>query len=787
MKRIYTTLLTCCLGLAGLSAQQTVFIGETGYNSLQDAVNAVENGGTIRITGDQTIGSRVNIAGNNSFTVTGENGAKIINNANNSLIILLRTDYKGSATFENLIFDGNNKSTNQAFFESNTSNTLTLRNVEFTNINCSNMDRNCGNFKGSVVLENVTVTNSGDNLNFNEGKNDGITVKGTGNYSVRLENGRCVIADNFTGMVGLAVLDGQFSEDKIAVKNGNAANFRLVNVPEAYSSWELAQSGENVVLHNEVKLTEGPVKNITTDTFFLTLADAITAANPDDVIEVTESVDIADRIIPSVNLTVRGVGENIRLVRKFQNKLYFAARNHLIFENITFDCDNQANDKGEFEVDATGTLTLNNVKFINSASSASSIIYAKDGRTINANGLVISDCNNNIVEVRNGSKLNLSGNNSFGIVCTTDSFDITVGSEGVSNTEAIEITVPASSMVADKIIVKDCVNPSLFSIKGLGEDLELTAKDGNLVIAAKVVELPAIVNETTNTGYATLNDAVDAAAEGDVIVISKDITIADRINPVVAMTIKGGEENPVTITKNFENKLIATGDAAVTYENLVFDCDNKANSNFEFEVNTKGTLTLVNVKIINSATSRNVFNVKGGRNIYLTDVTVENCGIAESVNLNSNAKANLSGNNIVSVLFADNSARIVKAGELTNELPVAIRLTPVNTPDAQTDDANPAESGLDSYTEIVTGAAESDIEKFSILNNGWKLEYKDNALYLASDEVSVIQCVNDASEGLVNVYDLCGRAIRTDVAADAATEGLPRGLYIVGGRKIAVK
>lgn len=46
---------------------------------------------------------------------------------------------------------------------------------------------------------------------------------------------------------------------------------------------------------------------------------------------------------------------------------------------------------------------------------------------------------------------------------------------------------------------------------------------------------------------------------------------------------------------------------------------------------------------------------------------------------------------------------------------------------------------------------------------------------------------DDASDAAVDVYNLQGIAVRNSVARAEATEGLPRGIYIVGGRKVIVK
>jgi len=481
-----------------MSAQQTVFIGDTGYDSLQAACDAVETGGIIKITGDQTITSRVIITGTKDFTITGENNAKIINGVANSLIVLLKgDDYKGTASFENLTFDGNNLATNQAFFEINTSNNLVIKNCTFTNINCSNENRICVNAKGNLTLENVSVTNNAnENRAFaldQSGKN--ITVKGTGEYSITAGKNRPVKADGFTGKILLYV--SGFADGATVVEGGNVANFTVAGAPEG-QEWSLVQSEGNVTLKIENVLTSGPIKNITTGRYFADLAAAVSAAAADDVIEVSENIEMNDRIIPACNLTIKGVGENITIKRNFTNKLFFATRNHVTFENITFDCNEKDNDKSEYEVD-NGSATFNNVKFINSKSAASALMYAKaGGRTINANGLAIENSTTNVIELNDGSKMTLTGLNNFAIKCNSANFSITVGEAGISNQNSIEITLPElTSEDLNKTVVTGCEDNTKFTLTNNGYFLK--ADNGNLVIS-----------DDASLGI----DSVEAAGEG---------------------------------------------------------------------------------------------------------------------------------------------------------------------------------------------------------------------------------------------------------------------------------
>ena len=51
----------------------------------------------------------------------------------------------------------------------------------------------------------------------------------------------------------------------------------------------------------------------------------------------------------------------------------------------------------------------------------------------------------------------------------------------------------------------------------------------------------------------------------------------------------------------------------------------------------------------------------------------------------------------------------------------------------------------------------------------------------------LFRSVQAADESIVNVYSVDGRMIRQKVRVENATEGLPKGIYIVGKQKMVVK
>ena len=65
--------------------------------------------------------------------------------------------------------------------------------------------------------------------------------------------------------------------------------------------------------------------------------------------------------------------------------------------------------------------------------------------------------------------------------------------------------------------------------------------------------------------------------------------------------------------------------------------------------------------------------------------------------------------------------------------------------------------------------------------------YIGRAMRLPSTPTAVDAIATDNGNEHVNVYNTQGQLIRQNVKAAQAVNGLPRGIYIVGGKKVVVK
>ncbi|MDE6541752.1 MAG: hypothetical protein K2L74_07060, partial [Muribaculaceae bacterium] len=72
IKNLLTAAAFALLAAGSAFAQQTVFIGETGYDDIAAAFTAANNGDVITVKGNQTVSSRINFRAEKSVTVKGE-------------------------------------------------------------------------------------------------------------------------------------------------------------------------------------------------------------------------------------------------------------------------------------------------------------------------------------------------------------------------------------------------------------------------------------------------------------------------------------------------------------------------------------------------------------------------------------------------------------------------------------------------------------------------------------------------------------------------------------------
>lgn len=314
--------------LAAGAASAQVFIGETQYNSLSDAVAAASTTEqtTITIKGEiETGNSRVNVI-NAAYNIkfVGEDNAVIKRSTNNKGNLLMLIN-QATVSFENIIFDGQSvEGVSKCMIEigDNTKGAnVTISNCQFRNIifDYAVQVKN----KGVLTLNNVSESNNtfAENRGLVFVGNNNVTLGGTANYAIYVEKSLFVkAAADFAGVTTIyldAVRDMAANDGKLVQGCTNPAFVNVSNAPAGYS---LNATNGNLALEKST------VKNETTGVYYPTLSAAVAAAQSKDVLVVLENITLSGRVLNSIdNLTIKGATPEVTITKTYENGLMFAA------------------------------------------------------------------------------------------------------------------------------------------------------------------------------------------------------------------------------------------------------------------------------------------------------------------------------------------------------------------------------------------------------------------------------------------------------------------------------
>lgn len=480
MKKIYTLLLAAALGATAANAQQTVFIGSTGYDDIPSAVAAAEDGATIVIKGDQVLsGNRIEPA--KSLTYKGENGAKIIRGDKNTsnLLFLLKNDaaYNNvKLTFENIIFDGGNVETGKRMIEAN-KGTLTITGCTFQNCTFN-----------PVITKTTTIVNNVKSLNtlpegqadIYVGENNKVTLSGSAAYSVFMEKGFCVMqGENISGTVNLMIPEDRVAPGYVMVKNATDPKFyNLVNLPVGY---ELEAKDGNLVLAYNKPVVKNENTGVSYTSLFEAYNDAVAPEEGEVVLSVLESTTLTDRLgAQKFPIVIKGINADVVVKKTFNNKLFVSNNANLTFEDLVLDCNNaNGGFANEFEANQN-TLSFVNVKITNCNATAN-VFNVKEGtRTLN-----LDNCTGENITAPMGvnlnGKLQLNGNTNFNVRIANAGASITATGE-LTNEAPIEISFADGINRNDgDVIVNGTAQTDKFK---LTNGKFLNAVEGNLVMSS---------------------------------------------------------------------------------------------------------------------------------------------------------------------------------------------------------------------------------------------------------------------------------------------------------------
>ena len=233
---------------------------------------------------------------------------------------------------------------------------------------------------------------------------------------------------------------------------------------------------------------------------------------------------------------------------------------------------------------------LQRAELLSVADIAERVIWAQK-IPVTLNGVIAENCtvtSGVIFVTRDNSNVTVAGASDYSVFF--EGVTALVGGENLSGNIALNLN---GNFAAGRVVVSGGTAVDVFSLVDAPTGYSLEAKDGNIVV---VYNNYVVQNETQNTFYTSFDEAVAAAAEADVLILLEDVTFGDRfINKVNNLKLKG-KTPEIRLIRNFVNKVFIGLDKSFKLENLVLDCNNMSNNNYEFEAGT-GTFTLTNVTV----------------------------------------------------------------------------------------------------------------------------------------------------------------------------------------------
>lgn len=498
------------------------------------------------------------------------------------------------------------------------------------------------------------------------------------------------------------------------------------------------------------------------DTGYETLDAALTAVKDGETINITGNTEWKNAWTPTVsNITIQAE-QGVTISCYLKNKRAITLNNSnprtVTLKNLHLDyVEKDASDRRLIEA-SKGVLNMENCKISNFKHNKTQDVILVSGGTGKLTNVVFenSELTAGLGEIRvGGNNLTISGTTNGSL--NVEGTDRYVTVEGSMNPAApIKVIVP-ENRAAGKAIVKNCTDVSKFDLQS--DALVLKVKDNDIITSIKPV---IYIGETS---YDTLKDAVDAAQEGDVIMLNGDISVGERVTfakNVTIQGIEGGEKVKIISTINNNIPLLFNSAATIKSVNVVYNRDDESSRSL-IESTGAGNLYMEDCEISNykGGNGQNSVCAKGDGKVHLKNVLFINNTVKEGrgeIYFGSNGST-IDGTTNGSIMVQNDNTFSVGS-----EFNPAIR----NDPNATAVESVPAENAVKLYfdgartegSDVVLGT--EDPTKFNLQHDALELVAKDGKL-VAQKKTSVgIAGIEADGNAPVEYFNLNGVQVKTD-------------------------
>lgn len=359
---------------------------------------------------------------------------------------------------------------------------------------------------------------------------------------------------------------------------------------------------------------------------------AADAAAEGDVIEVKSDVTVSNRVnFDKVDNVTLQAAAGVTVTCRTKNKLAFLVKKPTTLKNLTLVYNDDASNVPLVEASSgTGKLTMENCSMSNfNGTNSQGVISIKSSGSAVLTNVTFS---NNVLPEGRGEVF--IGNNGSTIDGTTNASILIEKNLSVAAGENFNPSSPCRLFIDDartlgSTLVTGTEDVAKFNL--MSDKYSLKGQDGNIVTSEFAASEGAVT--IGQLAFASLDEAMAAAKDGDIITINEDITISKTVTVKELNNITIEAKDGVAISCLVKNKLAFLINKVATLKNLKMTYTEQDPSTSTFiEVSGAGSaLTMENceIKDFNGTNKQGVISAKSNGKVTLNNVTSENCTVAE--------------------------------------------------------------------------------------------------------------------------------------------------------------